>query len=105
MGEAVLPLPMLWQAAGVLSYHSLEDRIVKQTLAAGAHSTAPPDLPVELPEHAPVLQLLTRRAETASKQEIEDNPRAASVRLRAAVRVRAGRGGVARPATRRGDAA
>jgi 16S rRNA (cytosine1402-N4)-methyltransferase len=89
----------------VLAYHSLEDRIVKQTLATGAHSTAPPDLPVELPEHAPVLRLLTRGAETASKQEIEDNPRAASVRLRAAVRVRAGGGGVAGSATRRGDAA
>jgi 16S rRNA (cytosine1402-N4)-methyltransferase len=89
----------------ILAYHSLEDRIVKQTLAAGAHSTAPPGLPVELPEHAPVLKLLTRGAETASEQEIEDNPRAASVRLRAAVRVRAGGGGVAGSATRRGDAA
>lgn len=89
----------------VLAYHSLEDRIVKQVLAAGARSTAPPDLPVELPEHAPVLRLLTRGAETASEQEIEDNPRAASVRLRAAIRVRAGAGGVVGTATRRGDAA
>jgi 16S rRNA (cytosine1402-N4)-methyltransferase len=96
----------------VLSYHSLEDRITKRTLVAGATSTAPPGLPVELPEHAPVLRLLTRGAETASEQEISDNPRAASVRLRAAERVRAGRGsagGAARAhstrAHSRGDAA
>ena len=89
----------------VLAYHSLEDRIVKRALAAGARSTGPLELPVELPEHAPVLRLLTRGAETASAQEIEANPRAASVRLRAAERVRAGRGGVAGSVTRRGDAA
>jgi 16S rRNA (cytosine1402-N4)-methyltransferase len=89
----------------VLAYHSLEDRLVKQVLAAGARSTAPPGLPVEPPECAPVLRLLTRGAETASAEEIEDNPRAASVRLRAAERVRAGAGGVAGPAARRGDAA
>ncbi|GAB3692249.1 16S rRNA (cytosine(1402)-N(4))-methyltransferase RsmH [Angustibacter aerolatus] len=72
----------------VLSYHSLEDRAVKQVLAAGARSTTPPGLPVELPEHAPYLRLLTRGAEVASPDEIEDNPRAASVRLRAAERTR-----------------
>jgi 16S rRNA (cytosine1402-N4)-methyltransferase len=88
----------------VLAYHSLEDRLVKQVLAAGARSTAPPDLPVELPEHAPVLRLLTRGAETASEEEIEQNPRAASVRLRAAERVRTGAGGVTGSAARRGDA-
>ena len=71
----------------VLSYHSLEDRMAKRVLAAGASSTAPPDLPVELPEHAPRLRLLTRGAEQASDAEIADNPRAASVRLRAAERI------------------
>jgi 16S rRNA (cytosine1402-N4)-methyltransferase len=87
----------------VLAYHSLEDRVVKRALAERARSTAPPDLPVELPEHAPVMRLLTRGAETASAQEIETNPRAASVRLRAAERIRADRGGVAGSATRRGE--
>ncbi|WP_265444379.1 16S rRNA (cytosine(1402)-N(4))-methyltransferase RsmH [Flexivirga meconopsidis] len=72
----------------VLSYHSLEDRITKQALAAGAISTAPPDLPVELPEHAPYLRLLTRGAEQPTDRETEDNPRAASARLRAAERIR-----------------
>jgi 16S rRNA (cytosine1402-N4)-methyltransferase len=91
----------------VLAYHSLEDRVVKRVLAAGAASTAPPDLPVELPEHRPMLRLLTRGAETAGDQEIAANPRAASVRLRAAERIRARRGGAGGPARtrRRGDAA
>ncbi len=91
----------------VLAYHSLEDRMVKRVLATGARSSAPPDLPVELPEHAPTLRLLTRGAETASPAEVEANPRAASVRLRAAERTRAGWGGTGGPARARsrGDAA
>jgi 16S rRNA (cytosine1402-N4)-methyltransferase len=72
----------------VLSYHSLEDRIVKQVLAAGARSTSPVDLPVELPGTEPVLKLLTRGAEDPTPAEVEENPRAASARLRAAERVR-----------------
>ena len=72
----------------VLSYQSLEDRIVKRTLVAGATSTAPHDLPVVPAEHEPVLRLLTRGAETASEDEVAENPRAASVRLRAAERLR-----------------
>ena len=72
----------------VLAYHSLEDRMVKRELAAGAASGTPVDLPVELPEHAPELRLLTRGAEVATDDEIHDNPRAASVRCRAAERVR-----------------
>jgi 16S rRNA (cytosine1402-N4)-methyltransferase len=76
----------------VLSYHSLEDRIVKRTFAAGARSTAPERLPVELPEHAPQLRLLTRGAEQPSDAETSVNPRAASARLRAAERIRAVRG-------------
>jgi len=72
----------------VLSYHSLEDRFVKRTFAAGATSTAPSGLPVELPEHAPRLRLLTRGAEQPDAGEIAINPRAASARLRAVERVR-----------------
>src|SRR5690625_3824285 len=60
----------------VMSYQSLEDRIVKRALVDGATSTAPPDFPVELPEHAPHLQLLTRGAERADEEEINNNPRA-----------------------------
>jgi 16S rRNA (cytosine1402-N4)-methyltransferase len=74
----------------VLSYHSLEDRITKHVLTTGARSTAPPGLPVELPEHAPYLRLLTHGAEKPSAAEVAANPRAASARLRAAQRIRAG---------------
>ncbi|MQY02327.1 16S rRNA (cytosine(1402)-N(4))-methyltransferase RsmH [Actinomadura macrotermitis] len=72
----------------VLSYHSLEDRITKQVLAADAADRTPPDLPVPLPEHAPRLRLLTRGAELPDEDETATNPRAGSVRLRAAERVR-----------------
>ena len=72
----------------VLAYHSLEDRIVKQALVAASTSSAPVDLPIELPEHAPVLRLVVKGAELASAEEIADNPRAASVRLRAAEKIR-----------------
>ena len=72
----------------VLAYHSLEDRLVKQALAAGARSSAPQGLPVEAPEHAPYLRLLVRGSEPPSPEEIEQNPRAASARLRAAERLR-----------------
>jgi 16S rRNA (cytosine1402-N4)-methyltransferase len=73
----------------VLSYQSLEDRIVKRVLQARAASTAPAGLPVELPEHKPELRLLVRGAELADESERAANPRATPVRLRAAERVRA----------------
>jgi 16S rRNA (cytosine1402-N4)-methyltransferase len=72
----------------VLAYHSLEDRIVKRELAERSRSRSPDGLPVELPGHGPELQLLTRGAEQASEDETRENPRAASVRLRAAERIR-----------------
>jgi len=72
----------------VLAYHSLEDRIVKQSLAAASTSSAPVDLPIELPEHAPILKLVVKGAELASDSEIAENPRSASVRLRAAEKIR-----------------
>jgi 16S rRNA (cytosine1402-N4)-methyltransferase len=72
----------------VLAYHSLEDRIVKRELTARAQSRTPAGLPVELPGHEPELRLVTRGAEVARDEEIDDNPRAASVRLRAAMRIR-----------------
>ncbi|CRK58439.1 rRNA small subunit methyltransferase H [Alloactinosynnema sp. L-07] len=73
----------------VESYQSLEDRIVKKAIGELAKSTTPPGLPVELPEHAPYFRLLTRGgAELADEAETEQNPRAQSVRLRAAERIR-----------------
>lgn len=70
----------------VLSYHSLEDRITKRAFAERSHSSAPVDLPVEPPGSGPTLRLLTRGAEQPDEAEVAANPRAGSVRLRAAER-------------------
>ena len=90
--ERALPAALTTLRVGgrlaVLSYHSLEDRIAKRVLGDGARSRTPAGLPVELPEHAAYLRLLTRGAELASPAEQDENPRSASVRLRAAERIR-----------------
>jgi 16S rRNA (cytosine1402-N4)-methyltransferase len=71
----------------VMAYQSLEDRIVKNQFAAATASRTPPGLPVELPGHGPEFVALTRGAERAGPEEIELNPRSASVRLRALEKV------------------
>jgi 16S rRNA (cytosine1402-N4)-methyltransferase len=71
----------------VMAYQSLEDRIVKNQFAAATASRTPPRLPVELPGHEPEFVALTRGAERAGPEEIELNPRSASVRLRALEKV------------------
>ena len=69
----------------VISYHSLEDRIVKETLAAGANRcTCPPDLPVCACGKKPVLEIVTRKPIVPTHEEIERNPRARSAKLRVA---------------------
>jgi 16S rRNA (cytosine1402-N4)-methyltransferase len=89
--ESVLPSAVAALAVhgriAVLAYHSLEDRLVKLVLAAGAADRAPRDLPVVPAGMGPELRLLTRGAQRPSAQEIADNPRATSARLRAAVRI------------------
>jgi 16S rRNA (cytosine1402-N4)-methyltransferase len=72
----------------VMSYHSLEDRIVKQAFTERTRSMVPVDLPVVPEGYEPALRLVTRGAERASAEETAENPRAASVRLRAVERVR-----------------
>lgn len=72
----------------VMSYQSLEDRIVKAAIVSRAQSTSPLDLPVELPGHGPELMLLTRGAVTADDDELRRNPRSAPARLRAAERLK-----------------
>ncbi len=74
----------------VMAYQSLEDRIVKQLFAAATASRTPVGLPVELPGDEPKFTTLTRGAERAEADEVERNPRAGSVRLRAVERVQAG---------------
>lgn len=90
--EAAIPAALELLPVGgrivVLSYQSLEDRLVKRVFASATASTAPRDLPIELPEHAPRFRLLVRGAELASDEERARNPRATPVRLRAAERVR-----------------
>ncbi|HEX6497599.1 MAG TPA: 16S rRNA (cytosine(1402)-N(4))-methyltransferase RsmH [Micromonosporaceae bacterium] len=89
--EQALPAALDRLAVGgravVLSYHSLEDRLTKQAMAVRARSSAPVDLPVELPGTGPRLRLLTKGAELPGDAEVAANPRAASVRLRAAERI------------------
>lgn len=72
----------------VMAYHSLEDRIVKSAFAAGSTPQAPPGLPVIPDQDQPYLRLITRGAEKAPTEEVHANPRAKSVRLRAAERIR-----------------
>jgi 16S rRNA (cytosine1402-N4)-methyltransferase len=71
----------------VMSYHSLEDRLVKQAFTEHTRSVVPPDMPFVPEGHEPALRLVTRGAEKATAAEIDENPRAASVRLRAVERV------------------
>ncbi|MFC4787325.1 16S rRNA (cytosine(1402)-N(4))-methyltransferase RsmH [Nocardioides sp. MAHUQ-72] len=78
----------------VESYHSLEDRLVKQAFAEATRSDVPVDMPFVPAGHEPTYRLVTRGSEKASPEEIAENPRAASVRLRA----------IERLATTRGDA-
>jgi 16S rRNA (cytosine1402-N4)-methyltransferase len=73
----------------VMSYHSLEDAIVKQAFQGAASSTTPIELPIELPGSGPRLRIITRGVERASELELSTNPRAASARLRAAEKLEA----------------
>jgi 16S rRNA (cytosine1402-N4)-methyltransferase len=90
--ERAIPAAVACLAVGgriaVLSYHSLEDRVVKQVFAAGAANTAPAGLPVVPERYQPRLRLLTRGAELPGEEEIAANRRAAPARLRGAERVR-----------------
>ena len=90
--EAALPAAVAMLRPGgrlaVISFHSLEDRIVKQFMVAGARGcTCPPDFPICVCGKEPELRLLTRKPVRPSAAELDLNPRAASSRLRVAVKV------------------
>lgn len=72
----------------VESYHSLEDRLVKQEFARGLKISAPQGLPVVTEQYQPYLAELVRGALLADDEELARNSRAASVRLRAVTRLR-----------------
>ena len=73
----------------VMSFQSLEDRIVKQLFVASTTSGTPRNLPFELPEYAAKFSMITRGSETPTDVELEENSRSQSVRLRAVERVAA----------------
>ena len=69
----------------VITFHSLEDRIVKTGLAGFARGcTCPPDFPVCVCGRTPDIRLVNRKPVLPSKEEIEENPRARSAKLRVA---------------------
>lgn len=73
----------------VMSFQSLEDRIVKQLFVKASTSRTPREMPFELPELAAKFSLLLKGSQTPSDEELQANPRAQSVRLRAIERVAA----------------
>jgi 16S rRNA (cytosine1402-N4)-methyltransferase len=89
--DAALPAALEMLRPGgrlaVISFHSLEDRIVKRFLRSREKGcTCPPDFPVCVCGHEPELRALSRRPVKPSPQELAANPRASSARLRAAVK-------------------
>jgi 16S rRNA (cytosine1402-N4)-methyltransferase len=87
-------LPLAWGMLalggrfGAISFHSLEDRPVKQFLAGKARGcVCPPELPVCVCGHEPEAELLTRRAVSPGPAEVEANPRSRSAHLRVALKI------------------
>lgn len=72
----------------VISYHSLEDRIVKHLFGVYSQGcTCPPDFPVCVCGHVPIIRVKTRKPLVASEEELERNPRARSAKTRVAVKL------------------
>lgn len=71
----------------VMSYHSLEDKLAKKHFSAASKSSAPVGFPVELEEHKARFRSLTKGTEKPTELEIDENPRAASAKLRAIERI------------------
>jgi 16S rRNA (cytosine1402-N4)-methyltransferase len=72
----------------IISFHSLEDRLVKRFFTGDAGKFIyPQGLPAPVKSTGPAFERITRKSVTASEEEVERNPRARSARLRAARRV------------------
>jgi 16S rRNA (cytosine1402-N4)-methyltransferase len=100
--ERGLEAAIRWAAPGgricVISYHSLEDRIVKHLFGEFSQNQVdPPDLPIQSAENVPILEVRTRRPMLPSEGEVERNPRARSAKMRVAVRLDATPEGSPRP--------
>lgn len=87
-------LPLAWEMLplegrlAAISFHSLEDRPVKQFLAGKSRGCiCPPELPVCVCGHEPEAELLTRRAVAPGPEEVAANPRSRSAHLRAARKI------------------
>jgi len=91
LSEMLDGVPSLLKPGGrvcVISFHSLEDRLVKRAFTAGAKGCdCPGDIPVCVCGKKPTLKLITRKPLTADKSETEINPRARSAKLRIAERI------------------
>jgi 16S rRNA (cytosine1402-N4)-methyltransferase len=72
----------------VITFHSLEDRIVKNAMNHAAKGcTCPPEFPVCVCGNKPKVKVITRKPIVSGKEELEENPRARSAKLRVAERV------------------
>lgn len=72
----------------VISYHSLEDRIVKRFMKSAAKECiCPPEIPICNCDHKPELIIKTKKPITPDKEEVEKNPRARSAKLRIAEKI------------------
>ena len=88
MMQAAVPRLRQGGRLAVISFHSLEDRIVKSELAAAARGcTCPPEFPVCVCGKTPQVKLVTRKPILPGKEELEENPRARSAKLRVAERL------------------
>ena len=95
LGAITRALPQALDLVGVggrvvvMSFQSLEDKIVKEIFVEASTSKSPRNLPMDLPEYAAKFSLVIRASEKASEREQDENPRSTSVRLRAIERVAA----------------
>lgn len=81
--EAAIPLLKPGGRLAVITFHSLEDRIVKNAMASAAKGcTCPPNFPVCVCGKKPQVKLITRKPIVSSDEELNENPRARSAKLR-----------------------